>query len=60
MEIEQGLKTLVMMLEARSALDARIERHVHSLRERGATWEQIGASIGVTKQAASQRWGKRR
>ncbi len=26
-------------------------------RQHGATWEQIGAALGVSKQAAQQRWG---
>ncbi len=30
---------------------------VHSARDQGATWEQIGVSLGVTAQAAQQRFG---
>jgi hypothetical protein len=26
-------------------------------RQLGATWEQIGAALGITRQAAHQRWG---
>lgn len=31
---------------------------VQIAREKGATWEQVGDTLGVTKQAAQQRFGK--
>jgi hypothetical protein len=30
---------------------------VAQLRAEGRTWEQVGAVLGVTKQAAQKRWG---
>ena len=34
-----------------------IEEDVHKAKSAGATWEQIGDALAITKQAAQQRYG---
>jgi hypothetical protein len=38
-------------------LDAAIAEAVRGLRARGYSWAEIGARLGITRQAAQQRWG---
>ena len=38
-------------------LDHTIRESVTGLRARGYSWADIGLQLGVTKQAAQQRWG---
>ena len=38
-------------------LDHTIRESVAGLRQRGYSWADIGRQLGVTKQAAQQRWG---
>jgi hypothetical protein len=38
-------------------LDLTIKEAVSGLRERGYSWADIGLQLGVTRQAAQQRWG---
>jgi hypothetical protein len=38
-------------------LDAAIKTAVTGLRKRGYSWADIGLQLGVTRQAAQQRWG---
>ena len=38
-------------------LDHTIRESVTGLRARGYSWADIGRQLGVTKQAAQQRWG---
>jgi hypothetical protein len=38
-------------------LDLTIKEAVTGLRERGYSWADIGLQLGVTRQAAQQRWG---
>jgi hypothetical protein len=38
-------------------LDAAICRAVTGLRNRGYSWAEIGTRLGITRQAAQQRWG---
>ena len=40
-------------------LDAALITAVAGLREFGYSWEQIASRLGVTRQAAQQRWGSR-
>jgi hypothetical protein len=40
-------------------IDQAIKESVTGLRERGYSWTDIGLQLGVTKQAAQQRWGDR-
>jgi hypothetical protein len=38
-------------------LDAKLTREVRRARRAGVSWERIGAALGISVQAASQRWG---
>lgn len=44
----------------RDAVDGQLRLFVAQARDEGATWADIGAAIGVTAQAAQQRYGDRR
>ena len=45
---------------ARAAADAnhRLAEAARAARHAGATWTQIGDALGLTRQAAQQRWGR--
>ncbi len=38
--------------------DHKTTRYVHRARAGGATWKQVGDALGITKQAAQQRYGR--
>ena len=38
-------------------LDTAIKTAISGLRQRGYSWADIGRQLGVTRQAAQQRWG---
>ena len=39
-------------------IDAAIGQAVTGLREFGYSWAEIGSRLGITRQAAQQRWGQ--
>ena len=41
-------------------LDITIKNAITGLRQRGYSWADIGVQLGVTRQAAQQRWGGER
>ena len=41
------------------SLEASVREQVAELRGRGISWERIGEALGVTRQAAQQRFGAR-
>jgi hypothetical protein len=45
------------MLDARAELDKSIQAAVTALHKAGYSWAQIGAEIGMTRQAVHKRWG---
>ncbi len=45
------------MTQLSAELDNAIRTAVTGLRERGYSWTEIGLRLGVTRQAAQQRWG---
>jgi hypothetical protein len=51
---------LAAAVALRQAADSLIFDLVDKAREEGASWADIGAALGVTTQAAHQRFGKRR
>lgn len=51
---ETHLKSLVTR---RANIESDIERSVNALRVLGYSWTQIGDLLGVSKQAAQQRYG---
>ncbi len=52
----EGLKGLV---DLRTELDAQIKESAQTLQAQGYSWAEIGRVLGVSKQAAQQRFGKR-
>lgn len=48
---------LADMIALREALDAAIDDAVDGLRAAGFSWTEIAAELGVSRQAARQRWG---
>lgn len=51
---------LVELVRLRDDLDDAIHMVVAGVRRSGATWEEIGSALGMTRQAAQQRWGSSR
>ena len=47
------------MTELATELDEAIRQAVTGLRNAGYSWAEIAARVGVTRQAAQQRWGHR-
>jgi len=45
------------MLGLTEEIDTAIAEAVKALRTHGYSWAEIGARLGVTRQAARQRWG---
>lgn len=52
------LEALSALADARRAFDAAISEAARALRIHGYTWADIGAELGVTKQAAQKRFGE--
>ena len=46
------------MTSLTAELDEAISQAVAGLRETGYSWTEIAARLGVTRQAAQQRWGQ--
>jgi len=51
------VEALALMLGLAEDVDAAIAVAVKGLRERGDSWAEIGSRLGITRQAAHQRWG---
>ena len=51
------VEALAPMLDLSRSLDQAISTAVIGLREFGYSWAEIAARLGVTRQAAQQRWG---
>lgn len=50
---------LTLLAEAQADADratARVKAHVRLARDAGATWEEVGTALGVTRQAAQKRY----
>lgn len=56
----EAVTVLEQITAARKYLDEAEAGAVALLREEGASWEHIGTFLGVTRQAAQQRFGKAR
>ena len=50
---------LVDMTGLATELDEAIAQAIIGLRETGYSWAEIAARLGVSRQAAQQRWGQR-
>jgi hypothetical protein len=53
---EELLASLARIQATAAQADAALHDHVGSLRERGISWTRIGAAVGVSKQAAWERF----
>jgi hypothetical protein len=56
--IQQSLTALRNSVEIIGAFTDDLPIFVNAARSSGATWEQIGDALGVTRQAAQQRYGQ--
>jgi hypothetical protein len=52
------VEALTLMLGLSAEIDSAISEAVTGLREFGYSWAEIGARLGITRQAAQQRWGR--
>ena len=51
------VEALVLMVGLAEEIDAAIAEAVRGLRACGYSWAEIGSRLGITRQAAQQRWG---
>jgi hypothetical protein len=51
------IEALTLMLGLSAEIDTAISQAVTGLRAFGYSWAEIGSRLGVTRQAAQQRWG---
>jgi hypothetical protein len=54
------VEALAQIVELSSDIDDAIRDAVNGLRTAGYSWTEIAVRIGVTRQAAQQRWGRPR
>jgi hypothetical protein len=53
------VEALTLMLGLSAEIDTAISQAVTGLRGSGYSWAEIGSRLGITRQAAWQRWGAR-
>ncbi len=53
------VEALTLMLGLSAEIDTAIAQAVTGLRGFGYSWAEIGSRLGITRQAAWQRWGAR-
>jgi hypothetical protein len=51
------VEALTLMTDLADEIDTAIAQAVTGLRAFGYSWAEIGSRLGVTRQAAQQRWG---
>ena len=51
------IEALALMLSLAEEIDTATAKTVKGLRACGYSWAEIGSRLGVTRQAAQQRWG---
>jgi biotin operon repressor len=51
------VEALALMLGLAEEIDAAIAEAVKGLRTCGYSWAEIGSRLGISRQAAQQRWG---
>ena len=54
------VEALILMFGLAAEIDTAITEAVKGLRGTGYSWAEIGSRLGVTRQAAQQRWGGHR
>ena len=51
------VEALALMLGLAEEIDTVVAEAVKGLRGSGYSWAEIGVRLGITRQAAQQRWG---
>ena len=51
------VEALVLLVGLAEEIDAAMAEAVKGLRARGYSWAEIGSRLGISRQAAQQRWG---
>jgi hypothetical protein len=51
------VEALILMFGLAAEIDTAITEAVKGLRAFGYSWAEIGSRLGITRQAAQQRWG---
>ena len=51
------VEALILMISLANEIGAAIAEAVKGLRACGYSWAEIGSRLGITRQAAQQRWG---
>jgi hypothetical protein len=51
------VEALVLLVGLGEEIDAAMAEAVKGLRAHGYSWAEIGARLGISRQAAQQRWG---
>ena len=54
------VESLAQMVSLSAEIDNAIYQAVNGIRAAGYSWAEIGARLGITRQAAQQRWGSSR
>jgi len=52
------VEALTLMTDLAAEIDSAIGQAVTGLRAFGYSWAEIGSRLGITRQAAQQRWGR--
>jgi hypothetical protein len=52
------VESLTHLVGLSDDIDSAIRQAVDGLRAAGYSWAEIGARLGITRQAAQQRWGR--
>jgi hypothetical protein len=52
------VEALTLMTDLAAEIDTAISQAVTGLRAFGYSWAEIGSRLGITRQAAQQRWGR--
>ena len=52
------VESLAHMINLSEEIDTAIQQAVNGLRAAGYSWAEIGARLGITRQAAQQHWGR--
>jgi len=51
------IEALTLMTGLAEDIDTALQHAVNGLRAHGYSWAEIGSRLGITRQAAQQRWG---
>ncbi|MEQ8718990.1 MAG: hypothetical protein RIE08_15380 [Acidimicrobiales bacterium] len=54
-----ALQTIAALVDQRDAIDSALVAAVGAAREAGRSWSEIGVMLGVSKQAAQQRYSSK-